>query len=929
LTLSATGGVSYAWSGPGGFSSGSANPTVTNNAQLSNAGTYTVTVTNSFGCTGSASIPVVVNPLPVPSVISSSNPTCLGYNDGEIVLGSSGASPFLFAEMNNSLFDFGNTGTFSGLTQGLYTFVVTDDNGCESDPLDVLLFDYDPIPPQISCPANITVNTTGQCGQIVNYITPVGTDNCPGATTVQVAGLASGSFFPVGTTLNTFQVTDAFGQTATCSFTVTVVDNQPPTVSGCPSSFSACNPITWTPPSFVDNCAVSVVASHSPGVFPSGTTTVTYTGTDPSGNVTVCSFNVTVLEPSVAATSITTNRAFNNICQGENITLTLQGGSLGSGAVWKWYSGSCGSPGTLINTGSTSITVSPSVTTTYYVRAEGTCNTTACASVQVIVSTSAPGQLTIVSAPEVLSTGIIAPIVVSFPAGAVSLNITTNQPNSGNMLFGNSAAGPWFPAPWSTNQTTFYVNAVGHQQNYNIFIRAANACGQSGPQHIRARGSVAAPVSISGPVVACGGSSYTYTSAPIANTVGYYWSLIPASAGTISGGNNQTVTVTFASGFTTAQLCVHGRTTFGLDGPDYCITISNTTAQPGPISGDTSPCQGSSQTYSIAAVPGATSYNWTVLGSAVSGQNGTSITVTLPGNVFSGQVCVTAVSPCGPSSTPSCLNITSGVTPPIGLISGPTSGVCGALNVNYSLATGGAISYLWTVPAGATIASGQGTNSINVNFSSSYAGGLIQVTATYPCGTDNASLSVSGAPAMPVVTPGTLCANSAELYIANASGANDYTWVVNGAPTAPAVPMGSNPMVFYQNPPTYNEIGIQWGPSGNSLSVTANNSCGSSPAYVLNQNCRLAAEGMGTGMVEVFPNPTRGLLNVRLLAGNSGKFRLELTEITGRMLLSESLSAASGVNDLTLDLSNFAKGIYFLGVYNQDGLLETIKVAVE
>lgn len=930
LTLSVSGGVSYAWSGPNGYSGSGANPTVTGNAQLSHAGTYTVTATNTFGCTGSATTTVIVHELPVPYVISSSNPTCLGYSDGEIVLGSSGASPFLFAEMNNSLFDFGNTGTFSGLTQGLYTFIVTDDNGCESNPaLDVLLFDYDPIPPQINCPANITVNTSGQCGQIVNYNTPVGTDNCPGANTVQLAGLASGSFFPVGTTLNTFQVTDAFGQTATCSFTVTVVDNQPPTVTGCPSSFSACNPISWTAPSFADNCAVSVVASHSPGVFPSGTTTVTYTGTDPSGNVTTCTFNVTVLEPSVAPTAVTTNRAFNNICLGENITLTLQGGSLGAGAVWKWYSGSCG--GTLVATGVTSITVAPTTTTTYFVRAEGTCNTTACASVQVIVSTTAPATsgVTIVSAPDVLSTGVVAQIVVSVPGNAVNLNITTNQPNSGNMLFGNSSSGPWFPAPWSTNQTTFWVQAVGHQQNYNIFVRAANACGQSGPKHIKARGSVAAPVSITGPVVACGGSSYTYTSAPIANTVGYFWSLIPPSAGTISGGNNQTVTVTFAPGFTTAQLCVHGRTTFGLDGPNYCITVSNTTAIPGTISGNANPCQGSTQAYSIAAVPGATSYNWTVLGSPVIGQNGTSITVSMPGSAFSGQVCVTAVSPCGPSSSPSCLSITSGVTPPIGPISGPSVGVCGAANVNYSLGTGGANSYVWNVPSGATIVSGQGTNSINVTFSNSYAGGLIEVSATYPCGTDNASISVSGVPAVPSVTPNTLCANSAELYIASASGSIDYTWIVNGTQTAPAVPLGSNPMVFYQNPPNYNEIGIQWGPSGNSFSVTANNSCGSSAAFNLNQNCRIITSEGVTALVEVFPNPTRGLLNVKLTVDNGGKFKLELTEITGRILMSENLSAASGVNDLTLDLSSLAKGVYFMSVYNQERLLKTIKVAVE
>src|SRR5947207_15149652 len=68
------------------------------------------------------------------------------------------------------------------------------------------------------CPANITQNSdTNACGAIVSYTAPVGTDSCPGSSTVQTAGLASGSLFPVGVTTNTFVVSDAAGNTATCS----------------------------------------------------------------------------------------------------------------------------------------------------------------------------------------------------------------------------------------------------------------------------------------------------------------------------------------------------------------------------------------------------------------------------------------------------------------------------------------------------------------------------------------------------------------------------------------------------------------------------------------------------------------------------------------------------------------------------------------
>lgn len=77
------------------------------------------------------------------------------------------------------------------------------------------------------------------------------------------------------------------------------------------------------------------------------------------------------------------SRSKNNFCPGDAVTLRVNGGTLGAGAVWRWYTGSCG--GTLVGTGS-SITVTPMVTTTYFVRAEGNCGNTACVSVTVNIN---------------------------------------------------------------------------------------------------------------------------------------------------------------------------------------------------------------------------------------------------------------------------------------------------------------------------------------------------------------------------------------------------------------------------------------------------------------------------------------------------------------------------------------------------------------
>jgi hypothetical protein len=70
----------------------------------------------------------------------------------------------------------------------------------------------------------LPLNSTAT-SKVVTYTAPTGSDNCSGATTTQTAGLASGASFPVGTTTNTFTVTDGAGLTTSCSFTVTVLYN--------------------------------------------------------------------------------------------------------------------------------------------------------------------------------------------------------------------------------------------------------------------------------------------------------------------------------------------------------------------------------------------------------------------------------------------------------------------------------------------------------------------------------------------------------------------------------------------------------------------------------------------------------------------------------------------------------------------------------
>jgi CSLREA domain-containing protein len=82
----------------------------------------------------------------------------------------------------------------------------------------------DTTPPTITCPANIIIQTTnaGNTSVVVNYPLPTASDNC-GAVTV-VCSPPSGASFPLGITTVTCTATDGAGNTASCSFTVTVFD---------------------------------------------------------------------------------------------------------------------------------------------------------------------------------------------------------------------------------------------------------------------------------------------------------------------------------------------------------------------------------------------------------------------------------------------------------------------------------------------------------------------------------------------------------------------------------------------------------------------------------------------------------------------------------------------------------------------------------
>lgn len=139
----------------------------------------------------------------------------------------------------------------------------------------------------------------------------------------------------------------------------------------------SCTSLTSYPDGCVSNG--STYSPLMPGITLTGTPGVNYylrlweVGNDAFGSFSICAY--TDCASSYPADEINTTDPL--ICIGESTTLTVEGGALGDGGTWNWYSGSC--TGTPVGTGET-ITVSPTTPTTYYVKVIGECNTTTCVS---------------------------------------------------------------------------------------------------------------------------------------------------------------------------------------------------------------------------------------------------------------------------------------------------------------------------------------------------------------------------------------------------------------------------------------------------------------------------------------------------------------------------------------------------------------------
>jgi uncharacterized repeat protein (TIGR01451 family) len=306
LTVIANGtdGLFYQWRKNNLPIADATNATYTIPALLAeDAGSYDVIVSNLCGTVTSATATLAVIQ-PLTCLIEGPATLCPQVTEQIYTATTSVTNPtYTWAVTGNATISGDTTNaTVSVTPTGSFTVSVTiEDAGIQcptSCSLPVTVADT--TAPTITAPSGITVSTdAGSCAATVTLESPVTSDNCAVASLTNDAPAT----FPKGTTTVTWTVTDASGNTASDTQTVTVNDTENPVITA-PANLivnvdagqCAATGVNLGTPDAADNCPGFTVSNDAPTTFPVGDTAVTWTVTDTSGNTATASQTVTVVD---------------------------------------------------------------------------------------------------------------------------------------------------------------------------------------------------------------------------------------------------------------------------------------------------------------------------------------------------------------------------------------------------------------------------------------------------------------------------------------------------------------------------------------------------------------------------------------------------------------------------------------------------------
>jgi hypothetical protein len=716
-------------------------------------GSYTVTITSTYGCTATSE-PVVVDVTPLPdATITADGPTtfCEG---GSVTLSAPAGSTYAWST--------GATTQSIVVTEsGSYSVTVTNAEGCSSD----------------SAATTVTVNalpapTIGASGP---------TTFCEGGSVTLTASAGSSYLWSTGATTSSIVAT----QSGSYSVTVTNANGCSATSAGSTVTVNA-NPEASINASgattFCEGGSVTLTASAGSSYLWSNGATIASIVATQSGSYTVTVTNANGCSTTSAATSVTVNAnpvatisasGPTTFCTGGSVTLTASAGS-----SYLWSTGATTSSIVATQSGSYTVTVTnangcstTSAATSVTVNANPAATisasgpTTFCTGGSVTLTGSAGSSylwstgattasidvtqsgsytVTVTNANGCSTTSAATSVTVNAnPAATISASGPTTFCTGGSVTLTASAGSSYL---WSNGATTSSIN-VTQSGSYTVTVTNANGCSTtSAATPVTVNANPAATISASGPTTFCTGGSVTLTASAGSS---YLWSNgATTSSINVTQSGSYTVTVTNASGCSTTSAATS-------------VTVNANPAATISASGPTTFCTGGSVTLTASA---GSSYLWS------NGATTSSINVTQ-----SGSYTVTVTNANGCSTTSAATSVTVNAKPAATIsASGPTT-FCTGGSVTLTASAGS--SYLWS--------NGATTPSINVTQSGSYT---VTVTNANGCSTTSAatSVTVNANPAATISASGptTFCQGGAVTLTASAG--SSYLWST-GATTSSIV----------------------------------------------------------------------------------------------------------------------------------------------
>jgi hypothetical protein len=711
----------------------------------------------------------------------------------------------------------------------------------------------------------------------------------------------------------------------------------------------------------------NTTAATNAGLFTKAyetTNAQTYTGLDyrPATGSALLS-GASFSETSLAAVTIlvapeVANKTYCKSAVATPLTATL----LGAGVSLKWYTAATG--GTGATTAPTPLTTTVG-SKTYYVsqvNAAGTESSRAAITVTVNDLPLAPLAITGVIA-QSANIGTSNPVTYSIAdvINATSYNWTV--PTGMNIISGQGT-------------TSVVVNfasvasGAGAIGNLSVVAINANGCSSAAKTAALTKALPAAPTALLMTngitttavtnISAFVGTTSEFTLTATASTAtSFNWTL-PAGVNQVSGGTTNTITVNFAgvaSGVGTIAISVNGVNGVGTSLAAKTLTL--TKALPGAPTKlvltngititaltDVSKFIGTTTeltlTASYLATANANSFEWNLPAgmNQVSGGNTNVITVNFAG--FSGPdltsivIGVKSVNGVGTSTLAKTLTVTRKLPAMVSVVTGQFSGVCAGSSVNYTItAPLYTNSYIVTVPVGSVITSPSNlsnttntlaTSDLNftVDYSSNFASVLpktIVITSVNNIGNSLTNKTLTLATAMTVTsvsggTSFTRCDNGT--FVANAIGATNYVWTVaNGATILSG--QGTNTVVV-------DFSGVLDTVLSTPLKVQVSNNCGVlSAVKSVTLASTLCAGGAKMANVSsnttynvsnIYPNPAIETFNANLDAEIASEVSMQIFSFNGSLISERTISLEQGTNNITENVSEYSKGIYFVKFTN-------------